>query len=83
MIKSLAVIITVSYFIGMSKQHPLVTWRKKCGRTQAALARELGLGQGYLSMIETGQREPSLAVALRIKKITGLPVEKFKLPEAA
>lgn len=30
-----------------------------------------GLAKGYLSQIETGQREPSLTIAGKITKLTG------------
>jgi DNA-binding XRE family transcriptional regulator len=45
---------------------PLKAWREGSGLTQAALARRAGLSRAYLAQIETGAREPSLAVLRRL-----------------
>ena len=45
--------------------------------TQADLADKIGVSEGMLSLIIRGFRQPSLDVALRIEKETGVPVEAF------
>jgi DNA-binding XRE family transcriptional regulator len=41
---------------------PLAFWRKKRGLTQAALAKEVGVTQAYLSEIENGKKEARIGV---------------------
>ena len=41
---------------------PLAFWRKKRGLTQAALAKQAGVTQAYLSEIESGKKETRVAV---------------------
>jgi DNA-binding XRE family transcriptional regulator len=41
---------------------PLAFWRKKRGLTQAALAKEVGVTQAYLSEIESGKKEARVGV---------------------
>ncbi len=41
---------------------PLAFWRKKRGLTQAALAKEVGVTQAYLSEIESGKKEARVSV---------------------
>jgi len=45
------------------------------GRTQEQVAAELGIRQGQLSKYLRGEQMPRLDVALRIHKITGVPLE--------
>jgi transcriptional regulator with XRE-family HTH domain len=47
------------------------------GKTQADLADLVGVSEGMMSLILRGFRQPSLDVALRIEKETGVPVEAF------
>lgn len=42
--------------------------------SQVALATEVGVGQTYLSRIEAGKRQLSLAVLVRIAKALGQPI---------
>jgi DNA-binding XRE family transcriptional regulator len=41
---------------------PLAFWRKKRGLTQAALAKQAGVTQAYLSEIESGKKEARIGV---------------------
>jgi len=43
--------------------------------TQQVLADRIGINKTTYSNFETGARNPSLKVALKIQKITGIPVE--------
>lgn len=43
--------------------------------TQQVLADRIGINKTTYSNFETGARNPSLRVALKIQKITGIPVE--------
>lgn len=45
--------------------------RESMGFTQYTLGAAIGIGRSYYSMIESGDRQPSLRVALRIKKALG------------
>ena len=46
----------------------LAFWRRKRGLTQAALARQAGLAQGFLSEIEAGKKTGDVAVLVRIAR---------------
>lgn len=45
--------------------------------TDAALAGRIGCDRSYITQIRNGKRRPSLEMALKLKKATGLPVETF------
>jgi DNA-binding XRE family transcriptional regulator len=59
---------------------PLAFWRRKRNLTQAALAKETGLAQNYLSDLETGKREGSAAQWRKIARALDLPVDEL-IPE--
>jgi transcriptional regulator with XRE-family HTH domain len=42
--------------------------------TQAALAEELGISPNYVSMLASGERQPSLPLAIRISERTRVPI---------
>ena len=66
------------------KDHPLADWREKHKRSLQSLASEVGCSQPHLSEIENRRNEPSLGLAARLQRVTGLPVTAFlKQPEAA
>jgi DNA-binding XRE family transcriptional regulator len=67
----------------MSTTHPLRDWRNKTGEfadregvamNQNAFAELVGVVPSQVSQIETGERRPSLALAVRISELTGIPV---------
>ncbi len=54
---------------------PLAYWRKRSGKTQAALAAEAGVSQPFLAQMETGQREGSIGVMARLARILGVKLD--------
>lgn len=48
--------------------------KTKPKRTQQWLADQLDVDRSYVSLIMNGQRQPSLELALRIERITGVPL---------
>lgn len=63
----------------METDHPLRAWRKSQAPkvTLATLAARVGVTPSHLSEIETGNNEPSLALAITLSKETGIEVEKL------
>lgn len=47
--------------------------RTKHGMTQTELAKLLGVSMVYVSYLETGRREPSLAILRKMSKVFGEP----------
>jgi transcriptional regulator with XRE-family HTH domain len=47
--------------------------RRAAGLTQTQLANKLGKSQGYVSLLERGQRNPSASVATRLAVVLNLP----------
>lgn len=67
----------------MAKRYQtLADYFKRTGQSKRALAKELGVSESYISFISAGKRQPSLALALRIESITGVPAASL-VPEAA
>jgi DNA-binding XRE family transcriptional regulator len=54
---------------------PLAFWRKRSGKTQAVVAAEASISQAFLAQIETGKREGSVGVLVRIAKAIGVGLE--------
>ena len=52
---------------GDTMRTKLVSVRKKAGYTQAALADAVGISRNHYTQIETGDKNPSLPVAVKIK----------------
>ena len=50
--------------------------------TTIELAAQLGIVNSHISQIETGDRMPSLPLAIKLSKLTGIPVEDFERTEA-
>lgn len=59
------------------KTHPLFHWRKEKDKSLQSLADDLGCTQSFLSQIELGEKQPSLTMAARLQRATGLPMEAF------
>ena len=53
--------------------HDLRESRRAAGLTQVELARKLGKSQGYVSLLERGQRRPSTSLAKRLARVLRLP----------
>jgi DNA-binding XRE family transcriptional regulator len=54
---------------------PLAFWRRQRGLTQAALSKKTGVTQNYLSELETGKREGSPSLWLKIARALDVPLE--------
>lgn len=57
--------------------HPLRKWRREQRVTATALGERVGVVASQITQIETGGRVPSLKLADRLVKETGLPFEAF------
>lgn len=55
--------------------HRIAHVRKKCGLTQYDLAEALYVSHSYISKIENGIREPSLAFMTALSELTGTSLE--------
>ena len=51
----------------------LKEFRRAAGLTQVQLARKVGSSQGYVSLLERGQRHPSASLVRRLARVLGLP----------
>jgi transcriptional regulator with XRE-family HTH domain len=54
----------------------------RCGRlllnlTQEEVATKAGVNQGYLSRVESGEREPTVSVALKLCDVLDLDINDF------
>lgn len=56
--------------------------RKEKGLTQVELAAKLGVSQGAVSMIERGDRMPSMKMLLKLSKVLGVSIEDLIQKEA-
>jgi DNA-binding XRE family transcriptional regulator len=56
---------------------PLAFWRKKRGLTQAALAKEVGVTQAYLSEIESGKKEARVGVLKELARVLNVTVDEL------
>jgi transcriptional regulator with XRE-family HTH domain len=52
----------------------LRAWMERTGRSYDEVAETLGISKSYISNLLTGGRTPSLALAIRIAAVTGVPV---------
>ena len=52
-------------------------WMRRRGFKQADAARYLEMDQGYLSRIVNGEQTPGLNLALKLERLTGIPVETW------
>ncbi|UVK44455.1 helix-turn-helix transcriptional regulator [Mesorhizobium sp. AR07] len=56
---------------------PLAFWRARKGRTQAALASEVGISQNMLSAVENGKRGGDVGLWLRLSRALDVPVDQL------
>lgn len=56
-------------------ENPLRFWRKKRGLTMAAIAKSAGISQSYVSDIENGRKDGSVAVLKRLAGILGVTLD--------
>lgn len=68
----------------MDQVHPLRTWRREAKKTLDDLADAVSVTPSHLSEIERWENTPSLALADKLSKHTGIPMDRFvKQNEAA
>jgi DNA-binding XRE family transcriptional regulator len=67
----------------MSTEHPLRAWRDTEKVSQSELAKQVSVAPSHISMIENRQKNASLPLALKLSKITAIPVEEFSRDGAA
>lgn len=63
----------------MTIGHAVKIVRKKRGIGQQTLAKKLKISQGFLSLVEKGQRVPSLKMTKRLADALRVPVELLLL----
>jgi transcriptional regulator with XRE-family HTH domain len=51
--------------------------RVRAGKTLADIGQEAGVSPGFLSDVERGIKHPSLRLAGKLAKITGVPLASF------
>lgn len=54
----------------MTTPNAIKSYRQHLGLTQAELARQIGLTQGFIGHCETGRKRPSAETAIRIEQAT-------------
>jgi DNA-binding XRE family transcriptional regulator len=59
----------------LAARTPLVYWRQRACKTQAALAAEIGVSQPFLAQIESGRRQGTVRVLARLAKVLGVRIE--------
>jgi DNA-binding XRE family transcriptional regulator len=51
--------------------------RENLGESQLSLAAAAGISQGYLSQLETDEREPTLSIAARLARALGISLDEL------
>lgn len=59
----------------------LATLRAERNLTQRALAKELNIANSSIAMYETGERLPTLKIAIEIANYFGVSVESISFPK--
>lgn len=59
----------------------LKDWMRRRGFTQADAARYLQVDEPYVSVLVSGKRTPGLANAVKLERLTGIPVEAWASSE--
>ena len=65
----------------MKMKNRLKELREKKKITQKTMAVRLGVSQRHIAFLESGDREPSLSLALHIEKILGEKISDIFLPQ--
>lgn len=55
----------------------MVDWMRRRGFNQADAARYLEMDQPYISVLVSGKRSPGLDNAIKLERLTGIPVEAW------
>lgn len=61
----------------MNGPERLAAFMEKRGKTQDWLAEQLGVTASYVSLLLAGKRTPSLDIATKIERITGIAPRHF------
>lgn len=67
----------------MKRYTSLAAYLKATKQTQEQLAAAVGVRQGLISKYVRGAQTPRLAIAIRLNKVTGVPLECLTKREAA
>lgn len=59
----------------LAEENPLRVWREFRGLTQEQLAQAAGISSSYLSQIETGRRDGTLEVMVRLARALGVMID--------
>ena len=62
---------------------PLAFWRKKRGKTQSQLAREIGASQNFLSDLERGKAKGDVTLYAKLARSLNVQIEDLLLEEAS
>lgn len=60
---------------------PLALWFERSGHKQKDIAATLEIHESYMSLLVSGQRQPSLELAIRIATLTGIPASDLLMRE--
>ena len=60
---------------------PLAFWRKRSGKTQTAVAAQVGISQPYLAQLEAGVREPMAGVLAKIARAIGVQIDDLLIED--
>ena len=63
-------------------EHPVRVWREHRGLTLAALAKESGIAQSYVSEIEHGKKPGSVRALAALARVLRVDIEDLLAPEA-
>jgi transcriptional regulator with XRE-family HTH domain len=55
----------------------LNAWRKRVNKSLRSVADDVGCDASYIAYIEKGERTPTLAVAVKLEALTGIPAKSW------
>jgi plasmid maintenance system antidote protein VapI len=64
-----------------SGSEQLEDWMRRRGFKPADAARYLGFDEPYISVLRSGKRTPGLDNAIKLERLTGIPVEAWASSE--
>jgi len=59
-------------------RHPLSLYREENGVTQHDIAAAVGVTRWTINRIELGDRQPSVSLARKLVRLTGIPISKLR-----
>ena len=74
--------ISSKIFLGGEIMNNVKLYRKQIRMTRKALAAQTGLSMSYVYFIETGERNPTIAVACKIAQALQQPLDVLFPPDA-